>query len=229
MAGGKKKGIFLRKSIFMVSTSVLAVFLMHHAMQPEPVQQAPIVMMATDTSSLRNGDLLFRNGNGTESWFVTGISNGNYSHIAIACKGENGWMAVHAVPGESESIRDTDFLKCEPIEAFYQPQRACSGAFARVDCHDTLAQKALDFALDKVRRRFAFDHSYKLNDTSQYYCTELIYRAYLQVGINLAADRRHEIPMPGTDGRFIFPSDILESTHIAQVTELKTSTEETNP
>lgn len=167
-----------------------------------------------DTTGLRNGDLLFRNGNGGESRFVTGISNGIYSHIALAYKDSTGWKAVHAVPGETEDIHATDYLKCEPIDDFYQYERACAGAMARVDCPDSLAEKALAFALDKVERRFAFDHYYKLEDTTTYYCTELVYYAYLSVGLNLADERRHHLPMPQTDGVFVFPSDILDSPHI---------------
>ena len=43
-----------------------------------------------DTAELRNGDLLFRNGNGVESRFVTRVGGGEYSHIAMAYRNENG-------------------------------------------------------------------------------------------------------------------------------------------
>lgn len=184
----------------------------------EPVQ------VISDTTELRNGDLLFRNGNGAESRFVTGLSNGMYSHIAFAYRGPQGWMAVHAVPGETKNPKDTDYLKAEPIEEFFKQERAQSGATARVACTDEASQKALEYALDKVERKFAFDHKYRLADTTEYYCTELIYRAYLTQGIDLAEDRRHELPMPGTEGYFIFPSDILSSKRIESVRTLKTIT-----
>ncbi len=175
-----------------------------------------------DTSDLRNGDLLFRKGNGGESQLVTGLSNGCYSHIAMAYKTDSGWNAVHAVPGETELKNDTDFLKSEPMELFYCSTRAQSGATARVRCNDSIAKQALAFVLDKIERRFAFDHNYRLSDSSEYYCTELIYQAYLTQGINLADDRRTSFPMPGTDNKFIFPSDILASPHIENIKQLKT-------
>jgi uncharacterized protein YycO len=131
-------------------------------------------------------------------------------------------MAVHAVPGETENPKDTDFLKAEPIEDFFKQERAQSGATARVSCSDDAAQKALEYALDKVVRKFAFDHKYMLADTTEYYCTELIYRAYLTQEIDLAEERKHELPMPGTEGYFIFPSDILSSKSIKAIRELKT-------
>jgi uncharacterized protein YycO len=178
--------------------------------------------VVVDTSGLRNGDLLFRNGNGMESRLVTGMSGGEYSHIAFAHKSDAGWMAVHAVPGETENIKDIDTLKSEPIELFFHNERARSGAIARVNCTDETAMQAVEYAIDKVKRKFAFDHGYSLEDTTEYYCTELIYRAYLTQGIDLAEERRHELPMPGTEGYFIFPSDILNSKHMLFTKQLET-------
>lgn len=190
-----------------------------------PIKTTPHSTVVIDTTDLRNGDLLLRNGNGGESRLVTSISNGDYSHIAFAYKDTDGWKAVHAVPGETENISDTDYLKTEPIETFYKYERANRGAIARVDCPDSIAEKALAFALDKVNRKFAFDHEYRLSDTTEYYCTELIFQAYMTVGINLADERRHELPMPGTECLFIFPSDILNSPHISTFKVLQTKTE----
>lgn len=180
------------------------------------------LQVVIDTTELRSGDLLLRNGLGTESRFVTGLSNGEYSHIAIAYKDTGGWYAVHAVPGETPHPKDTDYLKCEPIEEFFNHNRAKAGAIAKVDCTTDAATKAIAFALDKVRRKFQFDHKYRLADTTEYYCTELIYQAYLTAGINLAEDRRHELPMPETESYFIFPSDILKSQYISSIKQLKT-------
>ncbi len=67
--------------------------------------------VVVDTTALRNGDLLFRKGNGGESQLVTGLSNGCYSHIAMAHKTDSGWNAVHAVPGETKLKSDIDFLR----------------------------------------------------------------------------------------------------------------------
>lgn len=174
-----------------------------------------------DTAELRNGDLLFRNGNGVESRFVTRVGGGEYSHIAMAYRNENGWMAVHAVPGETENAGDTDFLKIESIKDFYKPDRARSGAIARVNCSGHQAEASLKYAIDKAKQKFEFDHKYELADSSKFYCTELIYRAFLTQGIDLADNRRHELPMPGTEGYFIFPSDILSSQYIQYVKVLK--------
>lgn len=215
----------LRNKLILVATIIfgfVAITMFIGIMIFMPPKASPHSIVVIDTLGLRNGDLLFRNGNGGESRLVTTMSNSNYSHIAFAHRAATGWHAVHAVPGETPSIHDIDYLKSEPIEAFYHYERACAGAVARVDCADSIAHEALSFALDKVARQFAFDHSYRLGDTTEYYCTELIYEAYRSVGINLADERRHELPMPGTDGYFIFPSDILSSPHISSLRVFQT-------
>ena len=210
----------IRIGILVASTLIAAASLVY-ILRPNGASTCTVVLI--DTAGIRCGDLLFRNGNGVESRVVTGMSNGEYSHIAIAHKGPEGWRAIHAVPGETENARDTDYLKTEPIEEFYKKDRARSGAIATVNCSDEAALTALRYALGKVAQKVAFDHSYSLEDTTELYCTELIYRAYLQAGIDLADNRRHELPMPGTEGCFIFPSDILKSKHMLSVKQLQTT------
>ncbi len=186
-------------------------------------------VVVIDTTGLRDGDLLFRKGNGEESRLVTGLSNGVYSHIAMAYNDNGNWMAVHAVPGETENRSDTDYLKSEPLEVFYCPERAQNGGRARIHCSDSIARQALAFALDKVERRFAFDHKYSLSDTTEYYCTELIYHAYLTQGIDLADDRSTSLPIPGTADAYIFPSDLLASPRIEDYRPLRTITKHYEP
>lgn len=210
--------IWFITTLIIIIVTTIEVYTMWFNEKDEDIYHQVVI----DTTGLRSGDLLLRNGLGAESRFVTGLSNSEYSHIAFAFKDTLGWYAIHAVPGETPHPKDTDYLKCEPIEEFFNHNRAKAGAIAKVDCTTDAATKAIAFALDKVRRKFQFDHKYRLADTTEYYCTELIYQAYLTVGINLAEDRRHELPMPETESYFIFPSDILKSQYISSIKQLKT-------
>ena len=53
--------------------------------------------------SLRDGDLVFRQGMGPESEAVLQLDStgGQYSHIGIVISDNGKWKVVHAVPGES--------------------------------------------------------------------------------------------------------------------------------
>ncbi len=165
---------------------------------------------------MRNGDILFRRGSGLESNIVVSASGGIYSHAALAYHNGTQWLALHAVPQESNG--EPEYLKSEPITDFFRSNRAIRGAMARVDCSDSIAQSAAEYALQKITQRTLFDNLYDIDDTTHIYCTELIYRAYMPHNINF---RNRE-----TDkhyNRCIFPKDILESEYIKSVTTFKTT------
>ena len=163
-----------------------------------------------DTSELRNGDLLFRNGIGYESRVVTGLSDGKFSHIGIAYHTGRRWNVIHAVPGENEKD-EPEYLKCEPISDFYCYSRAKFGGSARVNCSDSIANIIAERALDIVNRKVLFDNDYDINDTSELYCTELVRLVYLAQNIDLCEDRWHRIPILNTKAHVIFPEDIWNS------------------
>lgn len=148
---------------------------------------SPLAHVSFDTTSLRNGDLIFRNGLGSESLVVTASSGGDYSHVGILYNDGSGWQVIHAVPGEN-TPGEPEWLKCEPIEDFFSPHRAQAGAVARVNCDDATAAQAAIMALRKVKAGVTFDNDYNINDTTTLYCSELVWQAYMSQGINLAPE-----------------------------------------
>jgi hypothetical protein len=162
-----------------------------------------------DTTGLRNGDLLFRNGCGYESKVVTNLSSGNYSHIGMAYRAPSGWCVIHAVPGEAAE-GEPEYLKCESIDEFYRVDRAKAGARARVNCTDSVADAATRHAMQLVERRVVFDNDYDLDDSSQLYCTELIRLVYAGCGVDLCEERWHKAPIIAK-GSVIYPEDIWQS------------------
>ena len=163
-----------------------------------------------DTTELRNGDLLFRNGIGYESRVVTGLSNGKFSHVGIAYHNGRQWDVIHAVPGENER-GEPEYLKCEPISDFYCKSRAKLGGSARVSCTDSIANIIAERALHIVNRKVVFDNNYDINDTTEFYCTELVRLVYLAQHIDLCEDRWHKIPIINSKAHVIFPEDIWNS------------------
>lgn len=161
----------------------------------------------------RDGDLLFRCGSGMESKAVTSASGAVYSHVGIllfdSVKGE--WMVVHAVPGESPK-GEPDKLKVESLAEFFDASRAECGAWARVECDDETARSASRYAKMKADEGIEFDDDYQLADSTRLYCTELVWRAYLQVGVDVSEGRREAMPpFVGKEPTCIFPSTIAES------------------
>jgi uncharacterized protein YycO len=181
-------------------------------------------VVLTGQEDFREGDLVLRCGYGAESRVVTEASQSIYSHIGILHYDTltAQWQVIHAVPGEAEEGQP-EWLKAEPIEDFYAYDRAICGAWMRVDCSDSIAAEAARYALQKVAEHVEFDNDYLLSDTTQIYCTELVWQAYLHQGIDLSEGHRQEVPsLFSKDGACIFPCDIEKSSKIIYVKPFKT-------
>ena len=184
-------------------------------------------VVLTGLEDFREGDLVLRCGYGAESRMVTEASQSIYSHIGILHYDTPSaqWQVIHAVPGEAEK-GEPEWLKAESISEFYASDRASCGAWMRVDCPDSIAASAARYALQKVKEQVEFDNDYLLSDTTQIYCTELVWQAYLHQGIDLSEGHRHEVPTVfSADGACIFPCDIEKSTKILYVKPFKTKTQ----
>lgn len=179
-----------------------------------------LVKVCYDTTLMRTGDLVFRNGLGNESLLVTTTSNGEYSHVGIALSTPGGWQVIHAVPGES-GPGEPEYVKCEPIEEFFSPKRARAGGMARVDCDSLTAVAAARAAMAKVDAKVTFDNDYNIEDTTQLYCTEMAHLVYRNQGIDLADDRWAPTPGFNLTGRIVYPEHLWQSPHLARRYEFK--------
>lgn len=159
--------------------------------------------------SLRDGDLVFRQGIGPESEAVLRLDSakGQYSHIGIVINDNGTWKVVHAVPGESDD--GIDIVKIEPIDTFFISTRAEHGAIMRFDgCDDITAQKAAKKAVQLVG--IPFDYNYNWQDSTRLYCTQLVAVAYSSVGVNILGDISR-INDHNTRNAIVFPSDIASN------------------
>lgn len=167
--------------------------------------------------SLRDGDLVFRQGIGAESDAVLRIDSagGQYSHIGIVVNDNGRWKVVHAVPGESSD--GIDRVKIEAIDTFFLSTRAEHGAIMRLrGCDDITAQKAAHEAAQYAKRGVPFDYSYNWGDTTRVYCTQLIAVSYSSAGVNIlshvARMRDHNV-----NNIVIFPGDIASNDSLTTI------------
>ncbi|MBF1385537.1 YiiX/YebB-like N1pC/P60 family cysteine hydrolase [Prevotella aurantiaca] len=158
-----------------------------------------------DTLSLHNGDLIFREGNSIESKVVMTLDSSSYSHVGLLCKSDGVWKVVHAVPGESDD--NVDIVKIEPVGAFLHPERCTKAKVVRVSYDANVAEKAVQYALNKVG--YPFDDDFNTADTTKFYCTELVWKAYLYAGIDISEGRKHNINVLGIHKSCLLPSDIM--------------------
>lgn len=180
-----------------------------------------VVFDLSDSSEWREGDVALRCGWGMESRAVVTNSRSAYSHTGILHfdSVSDHWQVIHAVPGED----NPEYIKAEPVEVFFSPERARLGGWLRIDCSDSIARLATAYALRKVQEKVLFDNNYLLADTTELYCTELLWLSYLSTGIDISDGARHSAPtLFCREGECIFPINIEESKTTLFIKPLKT-------
>lgn len=168
--------------------------------------------VATLEERLEPGDLIFRRGTGVVGHIVTSVdSRGEYSHVGIAVIKDGAWCVVHAVPHEPEFEGDIDRVKCEPLRSFVGRYKEGAVGHYRVMTDKRHREIAAENALRLSSRNIPFDHDYNLEDSTAFYCTELVEYLYLLSDISLSQGRRTEVGFPTLVGVYIMPSDLTES------------------
>ena len=172
-----------------------------------------------DGLKLREGDIVFRRGNGLTSRAVLAADrHGLYSHVGMVVDSCGVMMVVHAVPGEPDYDGDPDRVKMETPEKFFISLNADIGEVKRLRGDTVAPAVAAREAVEIYRRGTLFDHDYDDSDTSRMYCCELVMHAYARAGIPLVGTFRHEFRLPGLGLiRCVLPSDICNNGRLATV------------
>ncbi len=202
-----------RISIVIVLTFILFI--------PKSVEESAIInasvipSLEIETSILKDGDLIFRRGISFVSNLVLETDpNSPYSHIGIISFYNSTPYVIHAVPDESEN--GIDYIRKDSIEIFLLKDRA--SAYEVIRFHDSfIAAKASNFAKISYEAGILFDDSFSLLDSTKYYCTELIWRAYKYAGVDLIANKFDTLSIPIGENPFILPGTLLRSPNTIQI------------
>ena len=101
---------------------------------------------------------------------------------------------------------------------FLGTDRASSAAVYRVRAteraYTSLAvAQATTFAFNKV----PFDAAFDLKTPDTLYCTELVWRAYKDVGLDLVDGKFEMLSTPFGKGEYLLPGTLLQSAHLQSV------------
>ena len=157
--------------------------------------------------NLRSGDLVFRLGRTLESRAIA--AEGGYSHVGIIIRKDSTLQVAHIEP----SCNGSELTKYESLEQFFHPDNASSGAVMRIENLESTQWAVVENYLFSCKN-ISFDHDYKLSDTTQMYCTELVYRAFLEIGIEIT-NIRHRVPLAQEE--VILPTDIYKSDKLIEI------------
>lgn len=172
-----------------------------------------------DTVHLQTGDIVFRLGESRESRAVTSVDRkGDYSHVGMVMNVNGSWMVLHAVPNERATKQEEDSVKLEPIGVFFRSDRAMKGGIYRfpIAPEDTL--RLLQKGLQLYARHPLFDGQFDCEDTTAFYCSELVYFLYQNVlNTDITEGRRHQLPLFPD---LIFCSDIIQNPKLEEIYSL---------
>ena len=173
------------------------------------------------TDGLSEGDLAFRKGSGAKSHAVLyADKEGLYSHVGIIVKDGLDFRVVHITPGERKPDETVDKIKMERLEDFFARDKAKKGAILHFCDSSECSEKAAHCAKAFFEKEILFDHDYNLDDSTKMYCSEMVWRAYLQAGRDITNRKRSVIEgFPVFSGTYIFPSDIFQNEYLTIVYE----------
>ena len=165
---------------------------------------------------LQTGDLVFRRGESRESRAVTTFDRkSDYTHVGMVINVDGHWMVLHAVPNERNTKQEKDSVKLEPIGTFFRSDRAVKGGVYRYPVTPEDTSRLLQRGKDIYGRHPLFDSQFDSEDSTAFYCTELVLFLYKQaLHIDLSEVRRHNLPL---FPELVFCSDILQNPKLEEI------------
>lgn len=169
--------------IFVILLSVAAsirLFLYaynHHSMQEQFYYKYTLSQKEID--ELQDGDILLRHGYGLVSDMIVEQLGEKYdiSHCAIVCKDDSGCRVIHSV---SSSLSDIDGVQSQDLKTFINESQFNSVIAVRYKPKTNKPLSAISHeAKYFLSRHIPFDNAFNINDSSEFYCTELPYRVIL--------------------------------------------------
>lgn len=160
-------------------------------------KQAPAFFQMPDSVTLQTGDIVFRTGGSTVSHAVTSVDTASiYSHVGVVLWKDNQWCVLHAVPNERSSQQEKDSVKLEPVGLFFRSDRAREGCVCRLPLAPEDTLRLLNKGRELYARHLLFDTSFNDQDSSSFYCSELVWFLYRSaLGIDLSQGHRHSLPL----------------------------------
>lgn len=165
----------------------------------------------------QTGDVIFRRGIGVLSQAVLAADrDGAYSHVGLIWRTADGVSVIHVSVDDPPG--SPDVARIERIEDFLAADRASAYCVCRlVDDRTDAARGAVSVALGYVERRAPFDSAFDLSTPDALYCTELVWRAYREVGVDLADGGLDRGGFVGGSGGYLLPGTLLRSTALTLV------------
>ena len=166
------------------------------------------------------GYLIFLKGHTIRSKLLYAFTNNDkYSHVGILIQYKNELHVVHANPDKGTVARDA--VIAEHVNNFIKNASPSFLLVLRMKRRDPiLFNKVKQFILYHLENHTRFDHSFLLSTDEYMYCTELIFKAFRFVGIDLIEGKFDYVDTPIVTGDVVLPESIINSRFFDKVFSL---------
>lgn len=131
-----------------------------------------------EKNQLQTGDIILRRGYGFVSTMISKLMNEDYdvTHLGVVIKQNDNLKIAHAL---SSSVSNQDGLRLQAIDSFVHNSHDSTILVTRLKNIDVLKQDKIVKQIEYYyKKQLPFDHSFNYKDTTEHYCSELIWRIY---------------------------------------------------
>ncbi len=150
-----------------------------------------------------NAYLLVREGAGVEARLVRLKHRGPWTHVGVLVGGN----LFESVPATE---RTRGGVRIGHVKEFCAPERAVTAGFVPVPLVDHQCEILFRWCQQQVKQCIPFDDHYDLGSDNALYCSEFVYKAFLQIGIHLVTAELSSLSIPMVGVRkVVFPGDLI--------------------
>ena len=207
-----------RKKLLLLLVLIVSIllFIIIYKLHSEAKQKQNVNNLNCDLV-VKNGDLVFRKGRSIASRVVLITDRASsYSHVGVIYMLNEIPYVIHTVPDESEN--GIDYVKMEKLSVFFSSEKASRGSVFRLkEQYENSAKLAALTAKSYFDDKIIFDDAFDLKSENKLYCTELVWKAYQKVGIDLIQGKFDKLFLPFVKGFIILPSSLLNSFYLEEI------------
>lgn len=210
-APGEDRGGRARIALIFLGLGSLALLSLHSHPSPDFEVESGEWRLRFEAADFASGDLIFRRGRSLVSRAVLAVDGGSeYSHVGLISVIAGQVWVLHTVPPEEPEQRGGALA--EPLSVFLSPDNATAAGLYRPRHSGAAAAERAAWRF--VHAHIPFDSAFDISTPRELYCTELVWRAYREAGIDLAP------PDPERKENYLLPSRLLRSPYLQRIQEL---------
>lgn len=166
--------------------------------ESQPDSASVVYKLSSDEiAKLQEGDLILRRGYGLLSTLIMKMMDEHYqvTHLGVLIKEHGQFYVIHSL---SSSVSEVDGIQKQRLDSFVNNSYPSTLLISRLK---NITPQQISRVKDRLRyylqQQVPFDHYFDAQDTTAYYCSELVWKIYekdlnyLKVAPNLSDDDKY--------------------------------------